>query len=986
MNAGWKLGTLSAAVALALLTSACGGGGGGSSDTNNTGTAAGSSGSSSGSSSSSSSSSGGATAATVAGTAAFGAPMAGATINILDATGKALTATAGSDGSYSFDATGLSAPVLLTASVISGDTVKHYSALLTSLPAAGQTSTANVTPLTNAVVALASSTGFNAGEFADASKLQALDASKLQKATDTVKALVANVATDAGLPSDFNPVSTPLAATVGTPGDKLLETVKVTLTESGVTLTNALSPVASGASGASATVTVKDVSSIDTSTLTSLPKPTVVNSYDTLLATLRTQLNNCLAQAPSARVNLDSNNNVISLKGECTAAKLSAFDAAYLSGGLDLVGRWGPRLRDLPQGSIMGQAEVLGTFARGSVIELMLRLPFSVQGGGTAYAESLRTDGSGAFKLLGNQLKYDFDIGARLYRVVDKSAYDRIGTGGADQGKDVGKLSHWETALAPHFNLNTPTAAKVYAARITGPGMPAAGLVLSRGFGCGTGGELKIYSSDGSLPTVPTGATTAFMSTLGGGSTWRLSATPLGSDYTGSNLFNEVRGWTSSAAHFDGHSPAIYPATPYDVTTIPELAAYTVEVFSVDNPGVAETMTVNMTDRPVGPEFGNVFNWATVDAGALDYINPSASNPKAAALSNATIAFTNHAGAPLVSFASLAGTGQGTHGEAVRFSMGETVAPVGASTMTVAQAAETDGVGNVCATSTVPAHNALVGSRQVQIEQIANRVKMIQVWSSSGRSLVTPPAGAAGSTGWNVFTADTHPLSSGSLVMADGLLGQFSLTGATATATTYYGSVASGLLNFDSSTGPDTDTQAYRFDTVVNRSASYPKTLTLLARVTGNATATARVMDFAMAFSDVGSSGTKIPVVVRENAGVRGISVNGSSVSAQSAPFDTSATHIYQIAVTLTSAKQGEVKVYVDGAATPAVDMAADGSTVSFSPVAALGDNYVSFGDNYTSAGYKSSLDWMVWTNTGAYTPAQLAGKLPSSLGTVTGY
>jgi large repetitive protein len=77
-------------------------------------------------------------AITVGGTAASGAPIAGATVTLKDAAGKSQTATTGTDGSFQVIVNGLTAPFLLSVGS-AGPTLYSY---------AGQSGTANLNPYT----------------------------------------------------------------------------------------------------------------------------------------------------------------------------------------------------------------------------------------------------------------------------------------------------------------------------------------------------------------------------------------------------------------------------------------------------------------------------------------------------------------------------------------------------------------------------------------------------------------------------------------------------------------------------------------------------------------------------------------------------------------------------------------------------------------------------------------------------------------------
>jgi hypothetical protein len=935
------------------------------------------------------------TAATVSGTVAYGAAMSGANVTLTDANGAVKTTTAAADGSYSFDVTGLTAPFLLTASGISGDTLKTYSALLATAPAAGVVANVNVTPLSDAIVAMASSTGNNPAEFLNAGKLKTLDTVRLAKAEAALKTLIANVASDAGLPAGFNAVTTPFIAALGQPGDKLLEALKVSITDSGVTLTNVLVPLASSASGASATVTVTDVASF---TATALPKPTLTTSFNTLLTSLVSQLNKCLALAPSARVTLDSNSNPTALLGACSASSLSAFDTTYLSNGYDLFTRWGTRFRDIPAGATVGQAELLGSFAHtDGTTGLSFRLPIKSGDGGFAYTDNIIADTTGAWKMVGNQRKYDFSVTARLYKLIDVSVNTRTGNGPVDGGKDVGRMSHYESALQLSFNGLGPNAGNVYAVRVKGPGLPAAGYVLSRSSTCGSG-SLSLYSADGSLPDA-TGKTTVFTSTIATTGSWRMAATPIGSDYKGTDLWNELRGWSfnsttgyapvGSGPNTSGGTASNYSPTQVDLSTIPDLATYTWEIYSIGS-ATPEVMTSHLTDRVAGAKLGQQTQWPTLTAAALKYVDPTSN--VAGELDNATLSWTTPPGTPFATSANLSYSGRGSNGASARGSAGENVIPLGGASVTVAPKQESDGLGNTsaCLTQKILPITSTAGSRNLQITQTGNRVTLITEYDHNGRAPRVVPTSSG--LGLNYFKGDVHPLAVGSTTLADGTRTEFALNGVFKTS---YSSTTAGVLSLDTTATP---TDQHFFETlfpVVNNVGTYPKTLTVVAGITGdsgNPTSTQRVIDLNSSFSDAGSLGYKVQLIIGGGglpANATKVQLNnvvispgGSPTIVSSSAFNASVFHTYQIAITLTSASAGTVAVYLDGNSTPILSQ----PVLAFPQVTEAGENNLRFGDTDSSNARKGSLDWLVWSNTGAYTPAQLFGKLPTGLGVTTGY
>ncbi|WP_199153589.1 carboxypeptidase-like regulatory domain-containing protein [Chromobacterium sp. ASV23] len=201
MNTTMKL--LPLAVGSALLLAACGGGGGSDSNTSNNG--------------------GAAPVAQgvgpVSGTVATGAPLEDAQLTFKDVNGKTLTASTGDDGSYKADLSSLKAPVLIEASGTAGGQNLILHSVVT------QAGTTNVTPLTDAIVAM-SIDGDASACFADNSCAAKLSSDKLSASSANLQAALAPMLSAHGLDSKLDMLHSAFKADK-TGQDKLLETVKV---------------------------------------------------------------------------------------------------------------------------------------------------------------------------------------------------------------------------------------------------------------------------------------------------------------------------------------------------------------------------------------------------------------------------------------------------------------------------------------------------------------------------------------------------------------------------------------------------------------------------------------------------------------------------------------------------------------------------------------------------------------------------------------
>lgn len=183
------------ALGLSALLSACGGGGG--------------------------SGSGG---VALKGVAATGAPLAFATVTVLDKNGRTLTTNTDSAGLYNLDVSNLTPPLLvkLEAQNSDGTPLVLYSAVDTLT---GNGATANVTPLSNATVVLAS--GKNATEFYSAPSADKLSTATLEAANAVLSQQLAPLLQSTGAGTGVNFVKSDFA-TNKTGLDLVMESLNIT--------------------------------------------------------------------------------------------------------------------------------------------------------------------------------------------------------------------------------------------------------------------------------------------------------------------------------------------------------------------------------------------------------------------------------------------------------------------------------------------------------------------------------------------------------------------------------------------------------------------------------------------------------------------------------------------------------------------------------------------------------------------------------------
>lgn len=242
---------------------------------------------------------------------------------------------------------------------------------------------------------------------------------------------------------------------------------------------------------------------------------------------------------------------------------------------------------------------------------------------------------------------------------------------------------------------------------------------------------------------------------------------------------------------------------------------------------------------------------------------------------------------------------------------------------------------------------------------------------------------------WNVYDASVLPDAANSVKLAAGGSSQFSFCNSVNCKNTY-SSVSNGTLTIDSQTDMSDETW-YGFQNAFAAS-SYPKYATAIFRtrapVITSGTYGLMVM---LNLGDPGAvSGPAVQLFVRAETDTNGGLVifntdttpSSATPSTYSNTLSTSQWHTYQMTVAMANPTTGTLNVYMDGASTPVISK----TVTNIAQVYSAGDSSLRIGEGATNAYGKMDLDWIIWTNTGAYTPAELVGKLPASLGTVAGY
>ena len=251
------------------------------------------------------------------------------------------------------------------------------------------------------------------------------------------------------------------------------------------------------------------------------------------------------------------------------------------------------------------------------------------------------------------------------------------------------------------------------------------------------------------------------------------------------------------------------------------------------------------------------------------------------------------------------------------------------------------------------------------------------------------PTAPPTSVDWNQYDASLHPFTENAVTLADGSQSRFLPQQSSGVdEPDLFQLNGDGTLTFDS-TANSADRSRARLENIIRDDGVYPKYFTLLMGLKGNSGGN-RIIETELAFGDIGgASASRLKIVYRNdgsNAGVQLENANsGSSVTAGKAgeadALDMSQYRVYQFSIALSSATTGNVSVYADGNNTPLLQL----EGVTMRPASNGGDNYLQIGDGGGSS-YLGDIDWILWSDAGAYTPDMLKGLLPAGVGDISGY
>jgi hypothetical protein len=443
-------------------------------------------------------------AAQITGTAATGAALANATVAITNTAGTSpcveTTLTTSQLGSYTCTLkSGETAPFFIVVTDPTGNTAPLVS-IATTTPLSGTPLLVNATPLTTAIVAQ-----LNGGDALGVVSNKALYVPatfELAKAhvIAQIQDVVSNI--DPTL-SHYDPFSTSITAanagTTGNTADQILDVIKITKT----------------ASGALALATISDPTPIAVATATSqgtvVAKPTTSVSDLSQAAQLAAQaLNACYAQPVSQRVTKDANGNITEVSGPCqsivTSTNVPTGAAAFKSNGYNAIQTfYGLLNSDAMTGAKFSVPEIMAFYAGDTTTGTRDKAVINIRyidnvgnpGNLITVAQSFpgtsTTSRPSTWWITGNQWSYDLGIKTSVRRA--KEYYP-------------GNPSRFQNGMDIYINganvgnASAPNSSLYDSVRVTGDGLPTAGLWYVRS---AVSGQFAITTMRSTTP--PTTAT-----------------------------------------------------------------------------------------------------------------------------------------------------------------------------------------------------------------------------------------------------------------------------------------------------------------------------------------------------------------------------------------------------------------------------------------------------------------------------------------------
>lgn len=582
--------------------------------------------------------------AQISGTAAVGAALANAQVSVTDSAKASVCTevTIVTSGTGDFTCTVLAdkaAPFLVVVTDPSGAYAPMVS-IVDSTPVSGTPLVVNATPLTTAIVAQLAPSGDPLALVADPSLMNlttfnAIRTNVLAQLGPTLAAL--------GAPAGYDPFSTPITAATGSQAgntaDKVIETLRFANVNGVATVATIDNPAGAVA-----------LAGATTANPAPLPAPSdAVVSLSDALRLLSTALTTCFALPVAQRVVTADATIPAAMGGPSVTVVAAACEDIthddYLLNGYSAGQQFYGLLNDSAMvGATFNPPEIMrfiddtsATDADRVVVNLRYTDANGVAGNfitvGRKFPGSSTPARQTDWWLYGNQQPVDTNIQAFVRRNEQLAPNPGIAPFAN------ASTSRYESGLNLYVNKDGPNSTGLRAARVKGPGLPPAGVVLTRPDPavCTEQSWLNIRRKDGN--TDPAAATFA-----SAGNIFRLQRTVglTGADATTVRP-NPNAGNTNSTAFPDWAHPldygAVAGATNYvDFSELSANILYTFEIFYDGETTARHTFSKTLLSPVIPSTRGGHLQWIALTQATLGYLDPV--NALAAAQPSMTLNWT----------------------------------------------------------------------------------------------------------------------------------------------------------------------------------------------------------------------------------------------------------------------------------------------------------------------------------------------------------
>jgi hypothetical protein len=535
--------------------------------------------------------------------------------------------------------TGKAAPFLVVVTDPSGARPPMISVAATT-PTPGTPLTVNATPLTTAIVGQLASSGNALDVVADRTLV---NLTALQSVKANVLAQLAPTLTALGAPAGYDPFSTQIVAATGSQAGNTADAVIDTLrfsTVNGVTQVSTIdNPDAA-----------VPVAGAHTANPPQLPAPSAtVTSLAAAMRLLGNALNSCFAQPVAARVvavtdHPDSQGgpDVTKSAPQCEGIVTDAYLMNGYSGGQHFYGLLNDPAMVGAKWSIPEVTRFIDDTTAADNDRAVVNMRYVDANGiaGNVFTVAQKFPGTSTSErptdwwLHGNQQPVDTSVRSYIRR------FEQLAPNPGTAPFANAAASRYESGLNVFINMTGPKSSGMRAARVKGPGLPAAGVVYTRPDPsiCTQQNWMNVRRKDGL--TDPASAT--FAADVGNifhlqrtqGLTGAAATTVRPLPNAGLSNTTQFPQW----AHPLDYGAPLGSTDFIDFSTLQANSVYQVEIFYDGETAPRYTMSKTMVTAVVPATHGGDLQWTALAGGALAYLDPA--GPLAATQSSMNLSWT----------------------------------------------------------------------------------------------------------------------------------------------------------------------------------------------------------------------------------------------------------------------------------------------------------------------------------------------------------